>query len=318
MRYRHFTSDERLEISILLKKGYSFRAIGRAMGKNHSSISREIKNNSVNGIYDPRKAQHKAWIKRANSKYQGMKIRGHPKLEKYIRINMTNYWTPEQIAGRWNKVHAQKELIRIYAPSIYKYLYSLYGQTLCQYLPSKRYKRKPRVKNKQKKQLIPNRILIDKRPEIINKRKRLGDFEGDTLGSIKSDQQKVVGLVDRKSRYILLKKVRRLKYTIDGYKTLLRPYYHIIHSLTLDNAVEHVRYQELGVDSYFCHPYSSWERGTMENSFGRLRRFIPKKTSLKNYSNADIQGFQNIMNHTPRKCLNWNTPAEIFNHYDSS
>jgi IS30 family transposase len=242
-----------------------------------------------------------------------MKIQGHQKLEKYVRTQMQRYWSPEQIAGRWNKDHGDQEGIRIYAPSIYKYLYSAYGQSLCRYLTSKRYRRKRRKSKKQKKELIKNRLSISKRPQHINERKRIGDFEGDTLGAIKSDRQRLVGLVDRKTRYVFFKKVKRLKHTIDGYKTLLHPHQHIRHSLTLDNGVEHVRHEELDVPTYFCDPYSSWQRGTMENSFKRLRRFIPKKSTLQNYSSKDIQRFQDTMNNTPRKCLNWHTPAELFN-----
>jgi IS30 family transposase len=313
MSYEHFTSEDRSVISVLLKRDLNHREIGEVLGKDRSSVSKEIRRGKVNGIYDHCKAHHKAVVKRSNSKYQGMKVRVHQALQQYVHEKMKCSWSPEQIAYRWNKDWADTEGIRIYAPSIYKYLYSCYGQSLCKYLTSVRYKRKRRKGKKMKKELIKNRIAINKRPAMANKRKRVGDFEGDTLGAIRSDTERLVGLVDRKSRYVLFKKIKRLKYTVDGYKNLLHPYQHILHSLTLDNGAEHVRHQELGTKTYFCDPYSSWQRGTMENSFKRLRRFIPKKLSLKNYSSKDIRRFQDIMNNTPRKCLNWLTPAEVFN-----
>jgi len=317
MKYTHFTSDERLEISILLKKGYSHRDIACALEKNHSSVSREIKRNNVKGVYNPIKANQKACVKRSNSKYAGMKVQLNPTIRNYIEARLKQYWTPEQIAGRWNKYHSGNHNIIISAPSIYKWLYSPYGQDLCKYLLSKRYRRKRRKGKKQKKEIIKNRVFIDKRPKIINERKRIGDFEGDVMGSKKSDKQAMAGLVDRKSRFLLVVKKSRLKYAVDGFKELLNPYRNILHSLTLDNGVENARYQELKVKTYFCNPYSSWEKGAIENSFQRFRRFVPKKSSLRDFSNKDLKRFAKTMNHTPRKCLNWQTPYEVLTKHQS-
>lgn len=311
MMYKHFTSDERLEISILLKKGYSHRNITDALEKNHSSISREIKRNSVKGVYNPIKANQKACVKRSNSKYAGMKIQLNPEVKNFVLAGMKSHWTPEQIAGRWNRYYSAEHEIMVSAPSIYKWLYSPYGQELCSLLPSKHYRKKKRKWRKQKKEIIKNRVFIDKRPEIINKRKRIGDFEGDVMGSPKSDKQVAVGIVDRKSRFFLIIKKPCLKYAVDGFKKLLNPHRNILHSLTLDNGVENVHYQELQVKTYFCHAYSSCEKGTIENSFQRFRRFVPKKSSLKEISNKNFHKFSNIMNNTPRKCLNWLTPYEV-------
>lgn len=318
MSYQHFTQDDRNEISILLKKGYSQEDIAYALGKNHSSVNREINRNSVCGVYDSRNAQTKSEVRRFESKYQCMKVVECSKLAEYIEIHLKyDHWTPEEIAGRWNIENQDKNkgiTVNISAPSIYKYLYSAYGQHLCKYLCSKRYTKKRKRKNngKVKKQLIPNRVSIEERPEIINKRMEFGHWEGDTLGRIKTDSEVVAGLSERISRFILINKVPRLKYTMDGFKLLSNPYHDTFKSLTLDNGVENVRYEKLNVDTYFCHPYSSWEKGGIENLFKRLRRFIPKKASLKDYSEEDIIRFAEIMNNTPRKCLNWKTPKEVF------
>jgi len=240
-----------------------------------------------------------------------MKIRDDAALENYIQDKIRSHWSPDEISGRIKEV--DKHILYVSAPSIYKYLYSQYGQGLCCFLYSRRYKLKRRNgKKKSVRELIPNRISIEERPDIVARRKRFGDFEGDTLGRIKTDKEAVAGLTERLSRKVFLGKIPRLKFTVDEFGNRLDLYSDISESLTLDNGVENVRYEKLGIDTFFCHPYSSWEKGTMENSFNRLRRFIPKGASLKNYSEQDIKRFENLMNNTPRKCLKYRTPNEIF------
>lgn len=318
MSYQHFNKDDRNELSILLQKGYSYRNIGIAINKSPSAISREIKQNSVNGIYNPIKANQKAKKNRLYSKFIGMKVRNCNELEQYV-INGLKYkrWTPEEIAGRWNSenhLDQQGNKITISAISIYKYLYSVYGEPLCQYLLSKRQKRKKRNpdKQQQKRELIPDKISINERPVEVSSRAVFAHFEGDTLGKIKIDNEVVAGLLERQSRYLLIMKVPKLKYALDGFNKLLIPYHNIVQSLTLDNGVENIKYQMLKVKTYFCDSYSPWQKGSIENAFKRLRRFIPKKASLKNYSDTDILSFATLMNNTPRKCLNWKTPKEVF------
>lgn len=310
MGYKHFTKDERNELSILLRKGYSLRDIGRVLGKNPSSISREISRNNVKGVYDPDKARHKAWVARANSKYQGMKIHARPGLEQYVQEKLQSFWTPEEIAGRLALERGGQTVVS--PKSIYKYLYSPYGQPFCRFLPSRRYQAKKRTGQKQKRVIIPNRIGIEQRPAVVEARSRLGDFEGDTLGRIKSDWSVLAGLLERRSRYLFLKKVSGLKYVMSGFRRLLAPCRETVASLTLDNGIENAGYQALNVPTYFCRPYHAWEKASLENAFQRLRRFIPKRAALKNYSHEDIMAITDIMNNTPRKCLNWRTPKEVF------
>lgn len=308
MRYTHFSKTERLELSILLKKDhYSLRDIGRALKKDPSSVSREIKRNSVNGEYDPCKADHKAYVKRKSSKYQGMKIRENPEIERYLEEKLKLDWSPEAIAGRLPIDSGGR--LSIHHTSIYKYLYSIYGQHLCQYLQYKRY-RKKRNGTKTTQEIIKDRVFIDQRPEIINQRVRSGDFEGDTLGVPKTSKESLFGTVDRKSLYFLAKKIPRLKQAMICAKRLLQPYQ--VFSLTLDNGPENAGYQILGVPTFFCHPYSAWEKPFIENTFRRLRRYIPKKSCLSNYSDEQILAIIDRMNNIPRKCLGWKTPKEVF------
>lgn len=308
MRYSHFSKTERLEISVLLKRGYSHREIGSALGKHHSSVSREIINNSVNGVYNPHKALHKAYVKRKYSKYQGMKVVENREIRNYIEEKMKLDWSPEAVTGRLRLDTGGR--LSIHHTSIYKYLYTVYGQHLCQYLQYKRHKPKKRKESKPAKEIIKDRIFIDQRPEIINQRLRCGDFEADTLGVPKTSKETLVGAADRQSRYFLAKKISRLKEAMSGLKELLKP--HNLFSLTLDSGPENASYKMLGIQTFFCHPYSAWEKPTIENTFKRLRRYIPKKSCLTNYSDEEISAIIDKMNNTPRKCLGWRTPKEVF------
>lgn len=309
MAYRHFTLTLRMELSILLRKGYSQRDIASVLKVDHSSVSRELKRNPLrNGLYHPDKAHHKAYVRRKYSKYEGMKISRSNWLENYVKKKLKLYWTPEQISGRLKKDFGTNI---ISFKSIYKWIYSAYGQAYSDYLPSHRYRPKKHREKKSKRQLIPNRTWIDDRPVLINNRQRLGDFEGDTLGKPKHSSATLVALVDRKSRYLLGRKTASLKDSMSkGFKRLLDG--QSPQSLTFDNGVENVKYEILHIPTYFCHPYSSWEKGTVENTFQRLRRYIPKGTKLETISHQRITSIIDSMNNTPRKCLNYLTPTEVF------
>jgi IS30 family transposase len=306
--YTHFSKIERLELSILLKKGHSLRNIGRALKKDPSSVSREIRRNSVKGEYDPHKANHKAYVKRKYSKYQGMKVRENPEIENYIEEKIKLDWLPEAIAGRLPIDSGGR--LSIHHTSIYKYLYTVYGQYLCQYLQYKRYKPEKRDGIKSAKEIIKDRVFIDQRPEIINQRVRRGDFELDTLGVPRSSKETIAGGADRKSLYFLGKKIPRLKKAMPAFRELLQP--HNIFSVTMDSGPENANYRILGIPAFFCHPYSAWEKPIIENSFRRLRRYIPKKASLARYSDEKISAIIDRINNIPRKRLDWRTPKEVF------
>jgi len=234
-----------------------------------------------------------------------MKIRENFWLEGYIEEKLKLGWTPEEIAGRLKLENNNQTVISF--RSIYKYLNTPFGESFKKYLPSKNWRKR---KAKRAKQIIEDRTFIDKRPDIINSRIRCGDFEGDTLGVPKKSRATLAGLVDRKSLYFLAKKISRLKETISAFERLLNLVKPL--SLTLDNGPENAKYEILKVPTYFCHPYSAWEKPLIENSFQRLRRYIPKKAKLSDYSEEEIQAIIDKMNNTPRKCLGWRTPKEVF------
>lgn len=311
MRYTHFSKSERYELSILRKKGYSLRAIASALERSPASISREVRRNTRYDGYNPDYAHTRTRTRRQDSKYQGMKVRKYRDLELYIAEKLSHGWSPDVIAGTWKQEREkQRAQVTITAKGIYKYLYSPYGQYLCQYLKSGQFGRRRRRKKKGKKILIPRRVGIEHRPQGITDRRRYGDFEGDTLGVPKYTHETVAAVIERKSRYIIARKIPRVKYAVSAFKTMLSPL--PVRSLTLDNGVENIRYQELGVQTFFCHPYSSWEKGQIENAFGMIRRYIPKKASLANYSPEDISAIVEHINSIPRKILNYRSPQEVF------
>ncbi|MEK7201752.1 MAG: IS30 family transposase [Patescibacteria group bacterium] len=306
-QYNHFTKSERNELSILLKKGYSQRSIADALGKSPPSIGREIKKNSVNGVYEPEKANVKARVRRQKSKYQAMKITSNSKLEAYVIGRLKAGWSPQAIVERLRVESGGKSVISF--KLVYQWLQSPRGQQYRMLLPAKRsgwqYYRKGSTSTP-----IKDRVFIDERPRIINGRARVGDFECDVLGSLKRESQRVVGVVDRKARYLDLQKVSRMGESMSAYQDML--WLHRAKSGTFDNGIENAHHQVLGIPTYFCRPYSPWQKGTVENTFQRLRRFIPKKAMLSKYSNEDISGIVDTMNATPRECLGWKMPREIF------
>lgn len=288
------------------------REISRELGRSPSSVSRELGRNKVNGEYVVLKAQHKAYVNRKYSKYLGMKVRENREIEEYIweKMQLPYRWSPEQIAGR---IREDKGIL-VSHNAIYKYLYHHpVGSRLCPYLRYKRYRRKKRTTLKSVRAIIPNRVWIDERSQEISERQIFGHFEGDTMGRPRSaSPQTLVVIRERMSRKVFACKVPRLKYAMDGFKDLLKPYRDILGSVTFDNGVENVRHGELGVATFFCHPYSSFEKGSVEQSIGLIREDVPKKADLSNYSDDDIATTINRINNTPMKCLQWMMPNEVF------
>lgn len=323
MKHKHLQEDERLQIKILKDKGYSNREIGEALGRDHSSIGRELIRNNTKGKYDPRAAKVKDSNRRKCSKYQGMKVEAHRDLREYIIKYLKLFWTPEEISGRL-KV-ADTHLPYISSKGIYKWLYSAWGQRYCDLLPKKRFKPKKHQRKKTQRVMIPNRIDIDMRPKEANERLELGHAETDTMVSGKRHKSTAAlsVLTDRKARYTRLRKIKNLRPKNHNRAILHMSKGLPLHTLTYDNGIENKHHEKiavaLSIQTYFCKPYHSWEKGTVENTIGRIRRFIPKGANIADYSHRYIAKIEHWLNHTPRKCLNFKTPYEImFSHHTSS
>jgi IS30 family transposase len=314
MTHHHLTFSDRLELSILLKKGYSHRQIARELKCAHTSISREISRNSIVGTYDPYQAKVKSRVRRRYSKYQGMKVRERPEVQQFVIEKMSIGWTPEEIAGRLKT--ERKDLPYISHKGIYKWLYSVHGQQYCPLLCSQQMSKKKR-RPKAERSMIPNRRSIEERPVEANKREEYGHTETDTMvsGRRHNITDALAVLQERKTKYTRLRKIPNMKP-----KSMTRALKKMAKNLTLksvtyDNGIENRDHESvadaLSVTTYFCNPYRSWEKGGVENTIGRIRRYIPKGSNIAEWSDYKIAKIEHWLNHTPRKCLNWKTPHEI-------
>jgi IS30 family transposase len=306
------TKTDRQEIAYYLGKGHKKSNIGGLIGRSKSVVTNEIKRNSVKGVYDAKKAHVKAYQRRYWVEKEPQKIRSNPELITFIesKLKQLNPWSPETIAGCWNKEKDPDTNNTISAPTIYKYLYKNRPK-LCKYLCQKRYKKK-KYKKKIKREMIQNRIPITNRPKIVEKRERIGDWEGDTIVSCKGDKTALLVLHDRASRYIRVSKTKDItkKRMIPKVKKLLKNLPQ--HTLTLDNGIEFKGHQRFGINTFFCQPYASWEKGAVEYSNRLIRRHFPKKTRLADIHQKKLASIISAINNTPRKCLNWKTPHQVF------
>lgn len=310
-KYHHITKAERLEIAILLNKGHSIRNIAGVLKRSPGGISEEIKNNSVDGIYDPHKANHKAYVKRKYSKYEGMKIVEDNQLKEYVEKGMRSDWSPEQIAGRIKEIDTSVKYASHVA--VYKYIYSVYGRQLEQYLRRQGKKKKGR---KPKSVVIKNRTFIDERPDLINDREEYGHWEGDLIVSGKNGKGVLVVLHGRKSRFPIIEKVMSRKTAIINQRIYERTGGFVcFNSLTIDSDISFQKHEEMssmiGCPIYFCHPYSAWEKGGVENTNQLIRQYIKKGSDISKYSKKYIKEVEYKLQNRPRKCLGYKTPTEV-------
>jgi len=313
--YNQFSKTKRMELAILLGKGYSVADIAGQLGYHRSTLYREITRNSVSGQYDAVKAEHKHHVRRRASKYQGMRILKDVKLREFIETKLLDdQWSPEQIAGR---LASEAGLQRVSSPTIYKYIRSAYGRQLEHELQLAKQKR---IKKSQRKVTqLEDRVFIDNRPEAVNGRMQYGHWEGDFIVSGKPyGNTSLFVLHERLSRYTLVYKIaaRNTAEVVDVLAHVVRaigPF----KSLTLDNDIafqKHVYLSKvLEAPIYFCHPYHSWEKGGVENANRLIRRFIPKGCDIASYSHDEIANVEYWLNHTPRKVLGYQMPAEVLN-----
>jgi len=307
----HLIKTERQEIYLLKQKGYSLREIAKALARSPSTISREIQRNAVFGKYHPAKAHHKSYTRWKYRKLYLKKILEYPDMENFLRQQIIRGWSPEQVAGVWNRTHS----VKISPLTVYKYIYSDYSIGLTKHLLTKRIRKRKRIP-KEKRQLIPYRVWIDDRPDIINNQKRIGDWEADLICSRRDDKTVILTLLERKSRYLIAtmlpnKRPSTIKKAIED--SLHR---FPCHSITFDNGLEFAHHYKLrallNCETYFCHPYSSWEKGAVEYANRLIRRRIPKKSYIKNYSEPFLQDIVTCLNHMPRKCLDFQSPHHVF------
>ena len=311
IKYHRITLTERENIYTLLKTNQNQTFIANQLGRNKSSISREIARCKSDFIgYTPDRANNIAIrLARRNSH-----IFRSANLSNCVISLLKGGLSPEQISGR---LKHEKSKLKVSHETIYKFIYSPEGQEqkLYKLLTRHKPKRSRWHSRKPRKSHIPESANIEARPKSIDKRKRIGHWEGDLVvfGSLKSSN--VTTLVERKSRFVRLVH-NKAKYTdevIGGITNVLKGIPKKYRkTITFDRGTEFDSYRKLDIATYFCNPHSPWEKGGNENYNGRLRRYLPKKFDHRNLSQDLLDNIENKMNNQPRKCLGFKTPFEVF------
>jgi IS30 family transposase len=298
---------ERFEIKILLDKQYSLRKIAGVMERSPNTISYEIRENSVNGAYEPHKAHIKAQVRKKYRRFQYSKIEKYPEIKKIIIDKLEQYWNPDEIAGWIRDSHSD---LYVSKSAIYNWLHTGRGDRYCDLLYSERHYRKKHTQ-KTKRVLIPNRIGIENRPLGANNRTKYGHHEADTIVSKKGGSGAILVLTERKSRYVQIWKLPNLK--PKGVSMRLRQIQQKLKvaSITFDNGIENIYHQDIGAPTYFCDPYSSWQKGAVENVNKMIRRYIPKGTDLVTVSQAQLDWIADRINQKPRKILGYRSALSV-------
>jgi len=313
MKYKQLTLEKRYLISALIKAGLNQKSIALEVGVNPSTISREFKRNSdkYRG-YNAELAQvQSVKIERAKKKRFSLT----KPIEKYIRAKLKLDWSPEQISGRMKKDTG----ISVVHETIYRYIYTnkKNGGKLYKYLRHKNKKYHCRSNDYMCRGTIIDRVMIDKRPKIVEKKNRIGDLEIDTVVG-KDHKGFLVTVVDRKSKFVIIKNVptKEASVVTEALIEMIYPIKDITHTITSDNGKEFAYHKQvsaaLNTNFYFANPYHSWERGLNEHTNGLIRQYLPKKSEFLHISKEEIITIQNRLNHRPRKILNYKTPYEVF------
>ena len=327
---RHLTLSDRREIEDMLNKGYKISRIAIRLGKTYNAIKYEVAQHSRiiamndqegNGtdvvtrtVYDANAAHHKAYTKRHLASFRGKKILGNPALHQFIDKALLSFQSPEAIAGRLKT--GIEGLPFVSRSTIEEYLNSVWGEHIRVELKKfkKKYKRR---RNHNKKPALDGRTFIDERPEVIVKRERVGDVEMDFVVSGKGGAGYLLTVRDRKTRKNFIRKLYPV--TFENLKSALleiKSKFPELKSITTDNDLllsqHNILSHTLEVPIYFCHPYSSWEKGSVENLNKFIRKFIRKGSDISSYSKAMIQRIEDISNNLYMAVLGYLTPNEAY------
>jgi IS30 family transposase len=314
--YKHLQSSERDEIAMLVAQGYSQREIAEILGRHPATIGREINRNGSQIRDTPYKSNRAQFRADERKKKSHQKIRLKNELIRdYVEHKLSLDMTPEQIAGRL------KIDLKGYSTnheSIYLYIYNERPDLTECLVRGKRKRQKRSIKPGKRIVKIPNRTMIDKRPKSINEKKTFGHWEADTIVSRQSKSTLVV-VRERKMHLMFICKIPRKtayhmkKAVIQMLRRIPEKY---VKSITFDNGLENADHEgianALGVKTYFCNPYHSWEKGGVENGIGLIRRYFPKKTDFSLISDKEIINVEERLNNRPRKTLGFLTPLEVY------
>jgi len=314
-RYKQFSLEERCELARLRADGRSIRQISAALGRAASSVSREIRRNSGAQVgYKPVHADELNWARR----WRGSRLARQPVLYELVMSKLVMGWSPEQIAGRLTQEHSA---IRVSHESIYRFIYAQIDRTndytWRRFLPRAKSRRGWFRRPRKQASSIKDRVSIEQRPPYIDKRRQPGHWETDLI-MLSDKKHNLLVAQERCSRFTFIAKQngKFAQPTIDHLKDWLVPLPPSLRrTLTQDNGSEfslHHQLNPIGIKTFFCDPHSPWQKGGVENMNGRIRRFIPLKTKPDSFSAFDVRHLAHILNATPRKCLGFKTPNEVF------
>jgi len=314
--YEQLSLEERCTLSRLRQAGKAIRQIAATMDRAPSTITRELKRNMGSQVgYQPAYANQQAKSRR----WKGPRLLRDSNLQAKVLTRLSQGWSPAQVAGRLKK-QSKRQIISY--ESIYRFIDSQIRRTndysWRHYLPRGKSKRGWRgCRGGSPVDHIKGRVSIDQRPAYIDKRRQPGHWEGDLMLFTKYGQAVLV-THERRSRLLCLSRqpskaaepvVKKLRKLFSPLPLSMR------RSITFDNGTEfayHRRLHELSMRTFFCDPHAPWQKGGIENAIGRMRRGLPRKTDLATLSDRRLLSLVRSYNHTPRKCLNYKTPAEVF------
>ena len=316
------TLKERIQIETLLNENKPKSYIAKTLKRARSTITREV-NKWVQSDRDKYSAELAHWNAKDDylNKRNTDKISNHKKLRFYVYKGLLSQWTPEQIAGKLKLDYPNDPIMSISHESIYRYIYTQpqasLNKKLIKLLVRKKTRRRPAKKRRGTGSEIINQVSIDNRPKHINLREEVGHWEGDLV--IGKNHKSAIGtIVERKSRYTLIIKLkaRNSKEVAKMFSKILNKLNPLFKkTMTYDNGVEMARHERItqntGMKIYFAHPYSSWERGTNENTNGLIRRYLPKGTDFNLIDKKQLMIIQEKLNNRPRKIIGFKTPNEI-------
>jgi IS30 family transposase len=308
LTYKQLTREQRYQIYALKKEGHHRTAIARNLGVHKATITRELARNQGGRGYRPKQADELARARKPQRVQPRITAAQWTQVENLLG----QQWSPEQISGRL-KLEAQT---RISHERIYQYIYAdkAGGGTLYLNLRSQKQRRK-RYGTYSRRGQIPNRVLIDRRPQVVADKARFGDWEADTIIG-RHHQAAIVSLVERKSKLTCLTKVTRNTAALVTQAVSTQLQSLTVKTITSDNGREFAHHQQIGqnlkADFYFAHPYHSWERGLNENTNGLVRQYFPKQCEFSKITQRQIAKVVARLNSRPRKTLGYKTPNEVF------
>ena len=310
MNYTQLTRAQRYQIKALLKAGHNQTQIAALLGYHKSTISRELHRNRGFKGYRPYQADEMAYDRQCEAYRSRIPWSTWQEVERLLLLD----FSPEQITGHLKR--AKQPTVSHECIYLYVYADKRRGGTLHHHLRSQKKQRK-RYSGYIRRGQIPNRTSIDKRPKIVARKGRFGDWEADTIIGARH-KGGIVSIVERKSKLLRLAKLATKEAT-EMRRTsvaLLTPLATRVHTITVDNGKEFCQHELIaaGLQAriYFAHPYASWERGLNENTNGLVRQYFPKKYDFAKITNEDLQRVEDLLNNRPRKTLGYRTPNEVF------